>query len=439
VLARLNPQERLKELGAQLMKPGLGPQLTRVLTDYTNIWDRLEAASQKPVTETSEVADWIATFQGGGTAVEKWRSKRTMPWLVAALVSLKPDDAAAPDLITAAHAIKPDSPAYSTVTYYGILQQIRRGELDAARQWTDQALSQKQSDGALNLLRAERLNLARDWTEFLRFATRKPVVLADDAGGDEPVTDAKSMAFDLDATAPLNTMVPLKLWIEAAQSSLLPRTQQGNIAQAAWVRAVILRDEAAARTLAARVRQLKPELAGEMRLYLAEPDPAAANFDAVFLMLRAPGLEPTVRAGVGRRTGVLASDMFRDNWWELPESPVRTDLEHNHEALYDLYPNGTFGPSGFVPKDQRAAGEDEWRRLRQRAGNAVDYLCAETLDWARAHPGDPRVPQALHLAVEATHYGPKDEQSSRYSKQAFDLLHRNYPKSQWTVKTKYWY
>ena len=123
----------------------------------------------------------------------------------------------------------------------------------------------------------------------------------------------------------------------------------------------VLRDQAAARTLAERVRQLKPELAAEMRLYLAEPDPGAAHFKAVFLMLRAPGLEPAVRSGVGRSTAVLKRDMLRDNWWNLADltRPVNPDST-NHEALYDLYPNGSFGPSGFLPKEQRSAGEEEW-------------------------------------------------------------------------------
>ncbi len=155
-------------------------------------------------------------------------------------------------------------------------------------------------------------------------------------------------------------------------------------------------------------------------------------------MLRAPGLEPVVRYGSGRETPVTKSDIFRDNWWLLQPLNQASDGEHNHQALFDLYPDGQFGPTGFLPEAQAAAAATEWQRLNQRAQNSVNYLCAQTLDWARTHPEDPRVPQALHLAVEATHYGPSDKSSS-YSRQAFDLLHRRYPNSEWTKKTKYWY
>jgi hypothetical protein len=294
----------------------------------------------------------------------------------------------------------------------------------------------------MNLLRAERLDLARDWTEFLRFAQRKAVARGDD-DGEAPLTDAgelaKAVTFDADATGPLNTITPLKLWLEATRSDLIPRAMQANIAQAGWVRAAILRDEASARSLAERVRQLKPELAAGMTVYLAETDPAAANYKAVFLMLRAPGLEPVIRPGAGRDTAVLERDALRDNWWDLSHIAGEATSDPNHEALFDLYPKGVFGPSGFLPKDDRSAGEAEWKLLRERAANSVNYLCAETLDWARTHPADPTVPQALHLAVEATHYGPKDAEGTKFSKQAFELLHRAYPKSEWTAKTKYWY
>ena len=70
----------------------------------------------------------------------------------------------------------------------------------------------------------------------------------------------------------------------------------------------------------------------------------------------------------------------------------------------------------------------------------MSYLSAAAIAWARAHPSDPRVPEALHLAVRATHFGSSaDASTSPYSKEAFDLLHARYPDSPWTKQTKYWY
>jgi hypothetical protein len=440
VRAQTDPQKQLAVLGSQLMQPGSPEQLDRVLTDYTSIWDRMETDKSIVPPPDSDVAQWIAAFQSGHPAIDTWRAKKTLPWLIAALENAK---AADPELIAAAHEVKPDSPAWDSVTYYGILAQIRAGQLDDARSWAGDALAAKPMPATDNLLRSERLRLARDWTEFLKFAPRHPVTdMSDEDDADEPIDPAAAkqhpVALDTDSVTALNHRVPLSLWLDAAQNSLMPANLQGDIAQAGWVRAVVLGDSDSARKLAERLAKLKPALAAEMRTWLAEKVPAAAQFTAVFLMLRAPGLEPVIREGSGRETPVMKSDIFRDNWWLLQPLNQAYDGEHNHQALFDLYPGGQFGPTGFLPEAQTAAAAKEWQQLNQRAQNSVNYLCAQTLDWARAHPEDPRVPQALHLDVEATHYGPSDKSSS-YSRQAFDLLHRRYPDSEWTRKTKYWY
>jgi hypothetical protein len=52
---------------------------------------------------------------------------------------------------------------------------------------------------------------------------------------------------------------------------------------------------------------------------------------------------------------------------------------------------------------------------------------------------DERVPEALHLVVRSTRYGCTDAETTKWSEKAFRLLHEHYPKSVWTVKTKYYF
>jgi hypothetical protein len=432
VRAASEPGRQLNQLGDQLMRPGSAEQLERVLVDYTVIWDHID---NKDIPRDNDLAHWIDVFQSGAPALDTWREKKSLPWLIAAL---RHSDA--PDLMAAARGLKPDSPAWDSATYYGILAQIRAGNLDGARAWADTAIAAKPETATLNLVRSERLKLSRDWPEFLRFAPRRPVTaMSDDDDQDAPL-DAealkrKPVALDEDSVGALNHVVPLSLLIDATNNSLMPANLQADIAQAAWVRAVVLGDLASARTLAERLAKLKPELAVEMGKYLDDKDAAASRFTATFLILRAPGLEPLVRPGFGREAPVLKSDIMRDNWWLLKPAASASGM---HQALLDLYPDGHFGPVDFLPPAQRAQGEKEWQDLNRLASNSVNYLCANIIDWAHAHPQDARVPQALHLAVEATHYGPS-EKSSPYSRQAFELLHRGYPNSEWTKRTKYWY
>ncbi len=434
--ATLDPQERMVDLGNELMRPG--GNFRKAVTDYTHLWDLQEQKRAEVPAAASEITDWIQTFQHSNAphAIERWRASHSTPWLVAALTATKTTDPAVPDLVAAARQIPPDAPAYATSTYYGIRLQIFRGETDAAREWADRALATPQPDSTLNLLRAERLRLARNWDEFLRFGPRKPVGItvqylgSDDPLEGEPELAKQTAALDVDFTRTMNTVVPLRLWEAASAGNALPREFQAQVAEAGWVRAVLLDDRTAARTLAGRAGNLNPALEPAMRDYLAQTGPAAAHFTAVFWMLRMPGLTPQLRAGVPRRESPGRIDDFRDNWWLLGKPP----------ALGELYESGQNGPPDFLPAGGRTEGEKQSARLEQTAGNGVNYLCAAAIAWARSHPQDPRVPESLHLVVRATRYGlGAGQASSGYSKEAFDLLHRRYPNSPWTKQTKYWY
>ncbi len=423
VQTRIEPEARMREVSAGIERPGLGASLAPAFGDFLYLWNVRDPKSPPG----SDFGDWLAAFSAkdGVHAVERWRAAHNSPWLLAALASVPPADAASGDLVAAAKQVRADDPAWQSATYYGIRLERLAGNIDAARQWADTALGATLPDSTRNLLRAERLAMARDWPEFLRYAPRKPVAI-DYGDGDPdqpfgPNTPVKPMAFDDDSVVPVNRMTPLSLWSDAASNALLPADLQADIAQAGWVRALLLRDRDASRAFASRLADLRPALADEMHRYLAEGDPQSARFAAVFLMLRDPGFSPELRGGLGRLEPVTKLDNYRDNWWALgaPTAAVAAP---------------------FLSDQQRAEGSRQAEQLRTASANSVNYLAAVTIEWAKAHPQDSRVPEALHLAVRATRYGASaDKSSTPYSKEAFDLLHGQYPDSPWAKQTKYWY
>jgi hypothetical protein len=428
VAGRLDRAGLLVKLGTEWMRPDLGANAGQVLQDYTYLRTR---EGSDPTAGRDEVGEWLAAFETSqlrDQAVERWRAAPVAPWLVAALVWADAKGPTAAELIAAARQLAPNSPAYATATYYGIRLQIERDELDAAREWAEAALATKPGDAVVNLLRAERLRVARTWEEFLQFAVRKPVAETID-NYQRPVPGARPV-IDLDFTAPLNLATPLAYWTRAASAPALPRDLEADVAQAGWARAVLLDDTVTARALAARALALRPVLAAPMRDWLAHPD----RFTAALWMLRLPGLTPTVRDGVGRTTVVGKIDNYRDNWWRVGNTSQKMP-----EALQDLYGAGPVGQADFLPPADRAAGQKEWERIVESASNGVNYLCATVIDYAKSQPQDPRVPEALALSVRATRYGQTDKASSAYSKQAFEILHRRYPDSDWAKKTKYYY
>jgi hypothetical protein len=248
----------------------------------------------------------------------------------------------------------------------------------------DQALATSPSVDVRNEFVAQRMSLARNWQEFLRDGPRTPVAMVY-LDSDEPLDEKhRERVFDNDFTIPFNLEVPLDRWVDGASNKLLPTGLQAGIAQAAWTRAVVLDRIPQAQALAPRLAELRPELRIPLQSWQNEQDPKAAKFQAILLMLRTPGLQPVIRDRFGRETPNTNIDNFRDNWWDLSEP-------------------------GSLQKST-----------------------------PQFHPDDPRVPEALHLAVRTTRYT-NGAHTTNFPKQAFQLLHSRYPKSEWTALTPYWY
>lgn len=423
VTARLDPNRQILALSERLMRSESGPEFARALTDFTLLWDK---RSDAPPRET-QLTDWIATFQAQNWehALERWRAAPDDAWLVAALSSVPHDNPAVPELLAAAQHVRVATPGWASAVFYGISLELARGEIDAARKWVDQALTENPAPDVRNEFLAQRMALARSWQEFLRDGPRMPVALGGDFS-DEPLEASgpryrPKRLFDTDFTMPLNLEAPLERWVDAASNNLLPPDLQADIAQAGWVRAVVLDRIPQAQALAERLAALRPQFRTALQAWLGEQDPKAAKFQAVLLMLRTPGLQPAIRDKFGRATAVDRIDNFRDNWWDL-STP---------DSVPEKAPQ-------FLPAPERAAGQKEWQRLKAEALRAPDYLGREAVVWAQAHPDDPRVPEVLHLAVRTTRYT-NGERTTTFPKQAFTLLHSRYAKSKWAAMTPYWY
>jgi hypothetical protein len=91
-----------------------------------------------------------------------------------------------------------------------------------------------------------------------------------------------------------------------------------------------------------------------------------------------------------------------------------------------------------VTDDERMAADSE-RVALMAIGDARDYIAAQTLEWAKARPADPNVPEALARVVDGWRWNCGKEDKWTLARDAFNVLHRRYPQSEWTKRTKYWY
>jgi hypothetical protein len=371
----------------------------------------------------------------GERSVEWWRKRRNPAWLIAALANAPEKDLS--ELLQAARRISPKTAGYESVDYYAMSRQADRGRVEDARRWADRALSQDLLLSSRNRILALRTRLARDWTEFLRFSLRRPepniALLEGSSEGDEktPMPTGTARVFDGDVIEVFNAHMPLSLWVDASGSALLPAYMQLRIAQAGWLRAMLLGRAQEAGKLMQRILLLQPGAAELAQGFLSAHDPEEARFAALFIILRIPSLSPSLWSSEYPTPNFATPHYLGDLYG------YGSGCWYNNNAPPPRLPS----PASlrFLTSDQRLAAETEWKQIHAAEPWGATYLARQTVDWARKHPDDPRLPEALHRAVQASRYRCTDANTGKYSKQAFDLLHRQYPKSKWTARTKYWY
>jgi hypothetical protein len=446
VLLRLEPEAEMARLSDELLSQDGGEWLPVIWTDYDWLLDRGHRPSR-----ASDLTDWILAFRGDGgksadATVRRWRETGSLPWLVASLAKIDANHAAVEELIRAAAEVPRESPGYLTVSYHRLrlLAGLKRD--DEARTGLDEIIS----DSTIGLSRTVRnkflemrLPLSQDLDSFLKAAPRQ--TLRDRPG-------ALPWLLDADSLVPLNEEVPLRLLGEAARSKLLDQAIRKQIALAAWARAALIEKQEAEQELRPFVLAHWPELRGELEKYAAQPDAEARQFALVFLLLRYPGIRPYVMVTVRREESFQEreqppqeTDMFRENWWcSFTHRPwhamnyLKRSEFHPDDAMSAALSRSRSQSLRFLSDQDRAEAQEELSKLFA-IPTGPNYLSDQVIRWARNHADDPRVPEALHLAVRSTRFGCDDSETTKFSRAAFQLLHQHYPDSAWAKKTKYWY
>lgn len=444
VRMRTEPDARAAEICAALGGPKPDANFKQDLDDLNYIlYHQIKLKTVPPLLE------WIAAIRGheAGGAGKRWRETRALPWLVAALMEADAGAASTPDLLQGAEAVGAGSPGFETVAFHRARLLMGLQNADRARGIVDSVLETqaRQPGSDRNAFLGERMAVARSFDEFLKYAPR--VLLEGNSEGyfaaavaydcSQVEADGRCAArahlleFDADAARVLNRMTPLDKLVEAAASAELPANLRREVALAAWTRSVVLGDAGSAGKLAALLPEPIQRMAGE-----------SVGFPAILTILRNPGLRPYVEPGLSRLDSFAKLDDYRNNWW-------CNDWTEQRQAEKD-----EGGPAvPYLSQEEQRRGAAEYKRIFDLPC-APAFLGGRVIEYAKDHPADPNVAEALALVVRATRYpclawgkyGPDEQsqkeaaaQNSAMSKEAFLLLHKEYPTSAWTAKTKYFY
>ena len=464
VTARLHPAERLHELAHDLTDKNPNADLKQHLWDYTILLDGVlesEDATKKPSKETlraDDLTDWLATLQGNSNedtehALTRWQATHSATWLVASLSKVDSRNAQTSSLIREALNVKPSSPAFASARFHAVRLLIESGKTDEARTMLDPLLKNNRDQfdsSSLNLLISERMMVATSLADFLAHAPRVPAALSWNDDGREIPSEAADVSdeakhlvgkslFDFDAAELMNKKMPVTLLKEAAIATTLPAHLRRDLAQATWIRAVLVGDYKTADEIVPTLKSLVPELTASLDDFVKTTQPEAKKFTALYIWLKFPGIEPVVDQGIGREETLNKQDSYRDNWWcgaAIVPSPEVSTSEEEEEIT--SFTSATIKAPAFLDAAQLSQGQKEWTTLSS-LGAMPNYLSRQVIQWTTKNPADPRSAEALALAVNSTRHGCTDKDTGRWSKAAFDLLHRKYPNTTWAKKTKYWF
>jgi hypothetical protein len=461
------PRERAQELAKSLLAADLPATLA---VDVHDLRD-LERSGKR----YTDVGAWIYDInvlngeKGRQNAevkadvMNRWRNGHALPWLVAAMMFQSADDSDAAEVLAAAQEIDANSPAYYTLAWNRMRLLMDQGKADDARTELDRLLAAPSPlpEGVGNLLRYHRLRLARDIGEYVKFAVRRaefilyvrderyqtaPISLPmppriwdpDNArvlGWRSELNQKEPPFFDADAAFGMTVFMPLPMMAQVVLGSGLPATIKRDVGLAVWTRAVLLDDAKTAKSMAEAIAPFFPQFADKWKTY-RNAGKADLKFEAVLLLLRLPAARPYPAAGLGYTYKRDQIGRFGPRWWENEEVPFDSADDSGFPLLCSGcgLPLPLVTPSFITDEDKETAKVDN-ERLRKLPG-APTYFGSVVIPWAKAHPTDPRVPEALHLVVRATQYGDHDSDTS---KAAYDLLHSLFPKSPWTAKTPKWF
>lgn len=396
----------------------------------------------------SPLVDWLITFQSPSEAAKQhafaqWKRTPSVMWLTAAMMKASSSDSVTPALIQATEHIPSTSPAWPTLEYGRLRLLIASGHATEARAELAAALPRIQvmgSQSAVNLFTGLRMRTAPSLNEALADAPRKVIehISEEQASIDECLDvmknprriydckkDTSPVEFSSDSAAVLNNETPLSLLVQAAQSDALSPQLRQAVAMVTWVRAVLLKNQPVA-------AQMLPLLPAKVQ----QQSGPGVGFRPLMTILRNPGLRPYLDDGVQRSYSYDFVESFSDNWWC---GDWTTSFDEDNQPI-------GIEPVAFLTPQELKSAENETKSLLALS-SASEYLGAQVVSYANAHPSDPDVPEALYLTLRMIRYGcnrPSEWRDPNKPAQADPvasianevgaIMRRRYPTNPWTKK-----
>jgi hypothetical protein len=408
IATRFAPEQRWKQQW-QLVNAAHAPDnLGQWVADQRWLWALLP--------ESAITDDWLYATRSAPAGknerdlveqqklVAHWQKTRQLPWLASAMMVVRTQTPGQAELVAASKEIKADHPLYLHLAWYRIRLQLESGDWASARQELTslQAHLRKQSQSTRQVFDVLAMLAAPSLDELARHFVRTPV--GTESGEDqiyfEPREPGKTYPDYLDSAAlgVARTYLSGQELLTLAKSEAIPAPVRLRLAGEAWRRAALADVDQLEN--AAIKQWVVLEGGADSAQLLQAQSPAQQRFLLArrLLLNQVPGLQTQGEVSIYRdsRLGAL--------------------------------------PPVFHSADQQAAITAELKRYQDR--NETEWLGLQILPWMKSQPKFAEGPAILEKLVYASRYRQKHTPTSR---EAFKLLHAQYPKSTEALRTRYYY
>jgi hypothetical protein len=433
----VTPQAAFAELNKYLANPEADPFLDDRLGDWAVVMRSgddqplVRAANVKAAREKYDFLDWIENLRDCGYPEEKdktcrasaqralaqWQRTKSRPWLAAAMMT---SETLNPALEKAAVASKPADPEYLTVRYHLARLYRLAGRVNEARAVSDAALKLDMSNGSRNLFREERFAVATSVPDAAAYMLRVDV---DSSRG----SDKAVQALNDDALNWLVRGLGTTDMVMLARQPALDAAIRARLASGAWMRADLLGKYEVALQALDVLEPLVPAMRKEIADYKRAQSPADRRHLMLLTALRF-GLSPQLSESSMPIDAIGKDEVAASNWCSFKPDTLNPGSEKSFPWLLP--------PAPAVGDTAAAKAElDKLIPLKTSTGFIGDHVLARV----KSNVADPDLPWLLHVVVASTRGGCLDANSKQLSKEAFTLLHKRFPRDEWTKKTPYFY
>lgn len=398
-------------------------------------------------------------------SIARWRQSHSLPWLLASATYCDFTDKSNADLLAAVEMLKPDSPAYLTCSFYLHDYLLQQHQSERVRKRLDAILAneKKLPTSTLNIFLSQRMAASDNTWDYLKNTVQSTATMASadsslsasDLPDDWKLLEQQSNyiffrypVIDSLSAAELNTKLPLCYWYEFAKSKGVPAALRAELVPVAWVRAHALGNHTMADALESELRVVRPDLRKGLDAYHAAATVQEKWFCLSYMMLANKHLSPHLPV----RSGDYLYDV---EFWTPKSAPRKPGPNKNGDFYMYEFPVGAYNGDYFfrqklwsyvfdggveqvLTKQQNLDAKNELALLNKN--QACVFLGDPVFEWAKAHPSDPRIPEALFALAHLPAKDPQShELSTKYSRRAYALLTTRFASTQWAKNVQCWY